>query len=335
MLFTFALLVSGINALTGLFYSKLPELIFFQYIWKDVYILLMLKQLWSMIHSTIPFTRAKYLYGCIYGMGTVGAVTGSLVPSFFASYAGSEQILLLSLPVYLLLMFTYIKAYKRSGISDSNFEKDLSEDPRPKEALALIKRSPVLIAVLLLVIFMQISVGLIEYRFNVHLELNILDKDLRTEYWGRIVGIINIFSLAFQFIGAVLVVKTIGLRRSHFLVPTLLCLSVLSSLVYPAFAMISFSYIFLKAIDFSLFGVTREMLYAPLQLDAKYRAKAIIDVFAYRTSKAVVSVALLMMQALAGSYLLELTEYVSIFVLFAWLTTVVYLFRRKEVFAEL
>lgn len=334
MLLSFASLAILVNVLTGLFYNRVPQLIFFQYIWKDIYVLLMLKQLWSMIHSTIPSTRAKYLYGCIYGMGTIGAISGSMVPSFFASTIGSEKILLLTLPAYFLLMISYTMAYRRSGVNSTNFEKDLSEDPRPKEALSLIKRSPVLIAVLLLVIFMQISVGLMEYRFNAHLEINILDPDLRTAYWGRIVGLLNIFSLIFQFVGALLVVKTIGLRKSHYLVPTVLCLSALGSLVHPVFGMITFSYIFLKSIDFSLFGVIREMLYVPLQLDAKYRAKAIIDVFAYRTSKAVVSVVLLTLQAVAGSFLLELTGYISVAVFLGWLLTVAILFKKREAFAE-
>lgn len=335
MLLTFASLAILVNALTGFFYKTIPQIIFFQYIWKDIYVLLMLKQLWSMIHSTIPSTRAKYLYGCIYGMGTIGAISGSMIPSFFASSLGSEKILLFTLPVYLFLMFIYTMAYRRSGVNRTDFRKDLSDDPRPKEALSLIKRSPVLIGILLLVVFMQISVGLMEYRFNAHLEMNILDTDLRTAYWGRIVGLLNIFSLVFQFLGALLVVKTIGLRKSHYLVPTLLCISAIGSLVHPVFGMITFSYIFLKSIDFSLFGVIREMLYVPLKLDEKYRAKAIIDVFAYRTSKAVVSVVLLSVQAVAGSYLLELTGYISIAVFIGWLLTIGMLFKRREAFSEI
>jgi len=81
---TFALVTVAINLLSGLLYHQCPKFIFFQYMWKDIYVLLMLKQLWSMIHSTIPAERAKYLYGAIYGMGTIGAVSGSLVPSLFA-----------------------------------------------------------------------------------------------------------------------------------------------------------------------------------------------------------------------------------------------------------
>lgn len=335
ILWTFAIGTALINGLSGWLYSYAPKLIFFQYAWKDIYVLLMLKQLWSMIHSTIPATRAKYLYGCIYGIGTVGAIGGSLIPGFLATQIGSEKILLLTLPIYAILLFSYTMAFNRSGVNAATFQKDLSPDPRPREAISLIRRSPALIAVLLLVIFMQMSAGLMEYQFNAHLELNILEKDLRTAYCGKLVGIINSLSLVFQFIGGFLMIRTLGLRGSHFLVPTLLCSSALFSIAFPTFAILSFSYVFLKAVDFSLFGVIREMLYVPLQLDAKFRAKAIIDVFAYRTSKALVSVGLLLLQMVAGSYFLQLTGYISIAVFAAWLLTVAILFRKQTQLASI
>jgi AAA family ATP:ADP antiporter len=178
---------------------------------------------------------------------------------------------------------------------------------------------------------MQASVALMEYQFNAHLELNILEKDLRTAYCGQLVGIVNSLSLAFQFFGGFLMIRTLGLRGSHFLIPVLLCSSALCSLALPTFAMISFSYVFLKAIDFSLFGVIREMLYVPLQLDAKFRAKAIIDVFAYRTSKAFISIVFLVLQTLIAShYLLKITSFISIAVFLGWLTTVALLFRKRN-----
>lgn len=325
-----ALSTIAINALAGLFYPYFPELIFLQYAWKDIYILLMFKQLWSMIHCTIPAARAKYLYGCMYGMGAVGALLGSLIPGFLASFFGSEKILFFTLPLYLFLIFSYRMAFKRSGVKEASFEQDLTPNPRPREAFSLIRRSSVLIAALLLVIFMQVSTGLMEYRFNAHLELNILEKDLRTAYCGQLAGIGNILNLVFQFIGGFLMIRMLGLRGSHFLIPILLCGSALFSMAFPSFAVISCSYVFLKAIDFSIFGVIREMLYVPLQLDAKFRAKAIIDVFAYRTSKAFVSLGLLLLQVVVGSYLLPLTSYLSIAVFIAWLATVAILFRTRE-----
>jgi AAA family ATP:ADP antiporter len=319
-LFSLAGATLVINALTAIFPS---ELIFFQYAWKDIYVLLMLKQLWSMIHSTIPSDRAKLLYGLIYGTGTLGAISGSLIPGFLAPLIGSSNILFFTTPLYLLLAFLYSQAYKRSGAIDFS-----PPDPRPREALSLIRRTPTLIAVLLLVIFMQVSAGLMEYQFNAHLELNIPDQDLRTAYCGKLVGLINGLSLFFQFVGGFLLVRTLGLRGSHFLVPILLGLSALCSLTFPGFAILSLSYVLLKAVDFSLFGVIREMLYVPLQLDAKFRAKAIIDVFAYRTSKALVSFGLLFLQLIVAGSLLQWAQYISIAVFIAWIGTVLFLFYR-------
>lgn len=328
MLISFALLTIFINTLSGIYYSYFPQLIFFQYAWKDIYVLLMLKQLWSMIHGTIPAKRANYLYGCIYGMGTVGAVGGSLIPSLFAVSLGSERILFFTLPIYLLLIFVYKTAFDLSGIQQSTFSQDLTPNPSPSEALSLIRRSPLLIGALILVVLMQVSTALMEYQFNAHLELNILEKDLRTAYCGRLGGYVNLLSLGFQFVGSFLMIRFLGVRKSHLFIPLLLGSSALFSRLVPGFGILSGSYVLIKAVDFSLFGVIREMLYVPLRLDEKFRAKAIIDVFAHRTSKALISFGLLALQAIAGTYLLSITSLFSLIIFFVWIAVVLLLFRK-------
>lgn len=318
----------SINLFCGFFLSYFPWFIFVHFAWKDIYILLMFKQLWSMIHSTIAAARAKYLYGIIFSMGTFGSILGSFVPGFFAVSLGSEKLFFFTLPIYILLIFAYRNAFQRSRVPKEEFAQNLTVNPKPSEGFALIKRNRFLAAVLFLVIFMQISVGLIEYQFNHHLELTILGKDLRTAYCGRLIGYMNMLSAFFQVIGGFLIVQTLGLRGSHFLIPIILLTSALFSWAIPTFALISFSYVFLKAVDFSLFSVVREMLYIPLQMDEKFRAKAIIDVFAYRTSKAFVSVFILILQFFAATHVAQLASYLSIAVFIGWLGIVAILFKR-------
>jgi ATP/ADP translocase len=201
-------------------------------------------------------------------------------------------------------------------------------DPRPREGFALIRRSPFLTAVLLLVIFMQVSVGLMDYQFNAHLEMNIFEKDLRTEYVGRMVGLTNALSLGLQFLGGFLMVHIFGVRGSHLFLPLMLLGNAIMAFMMPSFLIISFAYIFIKSIDFSLFGVVREMLYIPLKMDEKFRAKAIIDVFAYRSSKALVSVCILALQFFLGTEILGMTSAVSVAICLGWIGVVVFLFQR-------
>lgn len=323
MLYSVAASAIGINLFCAFFLKFFPSFIFFHYAWKEVYVLLMFKQFWSMVHATVAPSRAKYLYGVIFGMGTLGSIVGSLIPGFFASVLGSEQLFLFTLPIYLFLIFSYTKAFQLSTLPNS-----LQQEEKPKGGFSLIRNNRFLVAVLLLVVLMQVSVGLMEYQFNAKLEFNILDKDLRTEYCGKLNGVTNILSTAFQWIGGFLMVHALGLRGSHFFIPLILLISALFCWIIPSFALFSFAYVLIKSIDYSLFGVVREMLYIPLQLDEKYRAKAIIDVFAYRTSKALVSLVVLVLQAIAGAALLPLLNLTAIAVFVAWILVVLLLLRK-------
>lgn len=324
--------VAVIHLLCAFFLPDLPWLSFFQFAWKDIYILLMFKQFWSMVHSTVQPARAKYLYGVIFGMGALGGIAGNAIPSFFAPDFGSEKLFLFTLPVYFLLFFFYRKALSLSAIPQEEFAAHLTPN---LTGFSLIRRSSFLTALLALVVCMQISVALIEYQFSAHLEANILDKDLRTAYCGQLFGLANILSGVLQFGGGFLMVHFLGVRGSHFFVPLMLLANALFSLAIQSFSVISFAFVFLKAVDYSLFGVVREMLYIPLPLDEKFRAKAVIDVFAYRTSKAVVSLFILLLQIEVGAYLLSVTHFLSVAVLIGWIGVAVWMFRKRIPLAEL
>lgn len=325
MFYAMATIVIAVHLFLYFFLKNFPAFIFFQYAWKEVYVLLMFKQLWSMIHSTIQPARAKYLYGLIFGMGTLGAVVGNAIPGFSASYLGSEKLFLFTLPLYLFMMASFAKAFHLSEVEEGALRKE----PRLcREGFALVLRNRTLIAALLLVILMQVSVAIAEYQFNAHLELNIADKDLRTEYYGRLMGLMNLISIALQLLGSFLIISFLGLQRTHLLIPLILLGNALLFSFLPTFAIVSFVFIFLKAIDFSLFGVIREMLFLPLTVDEKYRAKAVIDVFAWRSCKALVSLVVLLLQSLLGAMLLPALSYASITIFLIWILVVVLLVRK-------
>ena len=327
MLISMASAAMGVSLLCALLLPLFPQLVFFHFIWKDIYILFMFKQLWSLIHVTIAPNRSKYLYGIIFGMGMLGSIVGSAISGFFAKSMGSENLFFLTLPIYALLILSYRKAMTYSPIATVSFEKEIQE---PKEGISLILRNRLLFSILMLVVFMQISVGLAEYQFNTYVELNIFEKDLRTEYCGRIFGLTSLVSLALQFIGSFLLVHLIGVKRSHLLIPLILLANGIAAVLIPSFALITFSFVLVKMFDFSLFGVVKEMLYIPLKLDEKFRAKAIIDVFAYRSSKALVSLAILGLQIFATATILKVVSFVSVLFFAAWLFFVYFFLRPEE-----
>ena len=315
-----------INLLSGLFVERFPPLSFLLYIWKDLYVLLMFQQVWSLIHTKIDLKKAKYLYGIIFGVSGVGAVFGSLFPGFLAIKIGSEPLLFMTLPLYLLIIFSYdqmLKKLGKRGIEGLKFH-DI------QGGVALIRCSTTLKFILLIVVLMQLSSTIMDYQFNMFLKERYPFQDERTEFYGRLWGIINLMKLSIQFFATFLLLKVLGLRRSHFVVPSILLGNAILNLMQPAFGVITYSFSMIKSFDYSIFNIIKEMLYIPLKTSEKFKAKAIIDVFAYRSAKALASFFVLGMEFLLPGRLPFAYSYGPLALFMFWIFALFFYFRKKE-----
>ncbi len=304
-------IVSTINILTAIFALDIPLLAFLQFICKDIYILLMFKQLWSLVHHSMDTAKAKYLYGLLFGVGSFGSTLGGLFPSFFAVNIGSNKLFYFTLPIYLAISYSYYLTYSRSG--------GVAFTSEEKGSFSLIKKSRLLPYILLLVIAMQISIAFIDYQFHVLLQKNIPTLDLRTQYCGRAFTFINFLAMTCQVFGSYLFIHFLGLKNIHRLIPFVLIANVLLFLLFPTFGVISYAFIMIKTIDFSFFGVAKEMLYTPLSTEEKFQGKAIIDIFASRTAKAFASFLLLFCQFLLHDHTITLVSYLAIGIYALWI----------------
>ncbi len=314
MFLIIASLVIGVNAIGPLLLKTWSLFPFVFYCWKEIYVLLMFQQLWSVIHSMIKFDRAKYLYGLFFAVGGLGGIVGSFLPGFLAVKLGSENFLYMGIPFYCALVASFLILLTHSHDSVKN--KWEVKKGSIQEGVKLIVKSRTLIFILLLVVFMQLTSTILYYQINQTVETTILDKDLRTEFFGKILGLTNVITVALQCLGSFLLVHFIGLRLSHFCIPCILCVNALGCLVFPFFSMFSYAYVTIKAFDFSVFGILKEMLYIPLSKEEKFQAKAFIDVFAYRSSKALASFLILAFQFIQAPF--SALSWISAIVCLIW-----------------
>lgn len=276
--------------------SKISFLPFIFYIWKDVYVLLMFQQLWSVIHSTMKIENAKYLYGFLFGIGALGAFSGSFIPGFCAVKMGSESLLYFTLPLYFLLSLFYFGLLRYSNYVKKVFSEKTKKGASLPAGFKLIFSSKLLTAILLITAFMQITATITDFQFQNFLESAYPDKDIRTALFGKVACLGNIFTMFFQFIGTYLLIHFFGLQKSHLIVPVFLGINAVSLLFFPVLGVVTYSFLMIKCFDFSVFSVIKEMLYIPLRIEEKFQAKALIDVFITRASKAIASFFILFMQ---------------------------------------
>jgi len=318
-----------ISVVSALYVACCSPLSFLLYIWKDIYVLLMFQQLWSVIHTQIEMKRAKYLYGILFGVSGCGAVFGSMVPGFLAMRIGSESLLFMTVPLYLLFIRFYY-----SMLNQGNFLNHCDiETPchhRISQGIQLIRSSIFLKFILLIVILMQLSATIMEFQFNTFLHIKLPLQDMRTQFYGRLWATVNTCKLCMQFFATFLLVQFLGLRRSHFVVPGVLFINSALSLLKPTFSVITYSFGVIKTFDYSIFNIIKEMLYIPLKIEEKFKAKAIIDVFAYRSAKSISAFFVIGMQYLYPSrvpYIFSLGPFV-IFII--WIAAISLLTRDES-----
>ncbi|MDN3506412.1 MAG: Npt1/Npt2 family nucleotide transporter [Simkaniaceae bacterium] len=319
------LVVMASNLFIAFFLEMVPGLSFVFYMWKEVYVLLMFQLVWSVIHSNVNLKKAKYLYGIFYGIGGLGSMLGVSFPGFFAVAYGSENLLFLTMPIYLLLLGVYWKMCSFCQGDVPNTERE--EHGGFLHGLKLIKGSRFLVFALLIVVFMQMITAVVDFQFNDVLERFFPDRDTRTEYSARVLGAMHTITVAMQFIGTYVIIKWMGFRNAHYFVPAALAVFAGLLAVFPVFPIASLMFVSCKCLDFSVFGVVKEMLYVPLKPDEKFRAKAVIDVFAYRTSKAFASLLIILVTSLVSTNMLS---WLSILIAFAWILSVSYGMREYQ-----
>lgn len=113
------------------------------------------------------------------------------------------------------------------------------------------------------------------------------------------------------------------------LLPVLLLGSSASIVLLPGIASLIMGFASIKVFDYSLFNLLKEMLYVPLSPYEKKNAKAVVDIFAYRSSKGIASFLVIGLQTFFASSVIALCCW-SVLVLFgSWILLSIFYFRSS------
>ena len=117
------------------------------------------------------------------------------------------------------------------------------------------------------------------------MEIEIVNADERTAFYGSFYAALNTAALLLQFLAVPLILRFVPLRTAHLGIPALHLLTCAVLTIKPSLRSGSIAFLLFKALDYSIFRAGKEIFYIPLSFDARYRVKQIIDTFGYRTAK--------------------------------------------------
>ncbi len=268
-----------------------PIAVFALYLWKDIYIVVLIETFWAQANSVVPETGAKRIYGWFCILGSLGGMAGNLVAGFLATTQGlgGTNMVLVYVAVLLLVTARMCKEVSRKAGEQRRKHK---APPSFRAGFDVLKNSRMLWLLMGLIATSQVVITLIDYQMNVALEVHYPQTDARTAVIGRIYAAIDLLAIGLQAAtGPIL--RLLGVSAVLLAIPSLLGVAVAGFAVLPRFALMATSKVASKAFDYSLFRAAKEILYIPLSHEERTQGKALVDMCSYRVAKGACSLLLL------------------------------------------
>ncbi|MES2504687.1 MAG: Npt1/Npt2 family nucleotide transporter [Myxococcota bacterium] len=267
---------------------RLPGSVYMLYVWREVYMVLLVEIFWSLADTLFNLKSARRSYGLVLAIGSIGGFSNLMV-GVLADHFGTSMALLGVVPCLgTCALLTWV-------FSKNLLVKPVVVDAQKRavglKALSVVKNSHYLLPLLFLIAIVQISVSLIDLQWNTFLEATYTDTDVRTGIIGKIHTVDNVLAAFLQFFAGY-IIKLLGMGGVFVGIPVFLSVFVCSFIGSPRFMGAAILKISSKMFDYSLFRASKEMLYIPLSHAEKTQGKALIDILVYRIAKS--SAALLM-----------------------------------------
>lgn len=295
-------------------------------IFKEIYIIVLLEQVWAFFDTVVKMKNAKLLSGFLLGLSSLGSVIGGTFVSQYAKPWGSESLVLITgitlIPAVLGLgkSYSYYSVDEITSHKEKKAKKAVKEDSEEHSSgFQLLKKYPQLLIILALVILSQFVASTTYLRLQGMVSDTIANTDDQTAYFGSYYTYLNVCSSILQLFLSPIIFKALPLMAIQVGLPLINIGAAVVVLMYPSLSTIFFASIIFKTLDYSLFKSAKEMIYVPLTYDVKYKTKQVIDVFGYRAGKGIVSLLITIPKKVYGAP-------DSIFTIFALVSSIIWVF---------
>ncbi|MCE9600426.1 MAG: MFS transporter [Spirochaetia bacterium] len=268
--------------------SGLSAGIFF--VWLSLFNLLAVSLFWSKMGDVFSESNAKRMYGLISAGGTLGALAGPGITTILARSIGVANLLGISAAL-LAIATACIYVLK----SDRNNSRPIGGSILSGVQLAF--GLPLRRIAVLVICYSTIST-LMYVTWLDEVSNTISDSGARTSYFASWDLLTNLLALGIQTLVTARLARGAGFKITLIIVPFIILLSLMvlgvSSIlpftplqgVVSVMTLLAIAQTINRAGDYSLMKPAREMIYATVDAERRYKAKSFIDTAVYRACDA-------------------------------------------------
>jgi len=258
------------------------------YWWFSVVNLFMVSVFWSLMVDLFTANQASRLLPAIAGGGSLGAIAGPLVATFFVKGLGVSGVLLLAaagLVVVIVLVSQVIREKRR--LQDANEESQASSmDHKLRgsflDGFRVLFTSSYQVNQALFILFMT-WISTIGYFLQTDLVAKAFtDVASRTQALADIDLAVNICSAIVSIFGLSRMILRFGVTGSLILNPILMAISFVLMVFSPTLLMLQAMQALRRVTQYAVARPSREICFTVVEQENRYKTKNIIDVVVYR-----------------------------------------------------
>ena len=263
------------------------------YVWFSVFNLFATMLFWALMADRFSLEQSKRLFGAIAVGGTLGAIFGPWLASLLARPLGTPSLLLVAAG-FLLLALGAVWQLTRLRMNRPETIQGGRDDLRPLaghvviggsawEGFQAVFRSPYLLAICAYVLILAVMATLVYFtRLQMVAALG-TNLDMRTATFARIDMITQAATLVLQAVVTGQLMKRVGVSVTLALLPITAALGFIGlAIIGSLAALIAFEATF-RAVQRGIMRPARETLFTVIPRADRYKAKAFIDTFVYRS----------------------------------------------------
>lgn len=264
------------------------------YVWLSVFNLFAVSLAWSVLTDVLVPGQAKRTFALIASGASIGGLTGPILGAVLVGPIGHAGLLVLS--ALLLLASAVAAAWLHRWRDENPLPTDVDDSAtsrrkplggNPFAGATETLKSPYLLGITAFVLLLA-SINTFLYFEQARLVAEYFpDRTTQTQVFGTIDAVVQGLSLLIQAVITGHVAKRLGVGPLLLLVPIAITVGFLALALAPTFAVFVVVMVIRRVGEYALVRPGREMLYAVIPTEQKYKAKNFIDTVVYRGGDAV------------------------------------------------
>ncbi len=259
------------------------------YVWISVYNLFVVSVAWSLMADVFDAPQARRLFAFIAAGASVGGLAGPAASALLVGTMGSFGLMLLAalLLAVAVALKHYLMAWREvAGAGRPDAER--AENPRrpvagnPFSGLTRVLGSRYLLGIAVFVLLLTAASTFLYFEQARLVAELFPDRAEQVRVFGAIDFVVQAGALLSQLFITGHIAQRLGVRVLLAVVPGLVCLGFLGLALAPTFAVLAAVMIVRRIGEYAFVRPGREMLFAPLDAESKYKAKNFIDTVVYR-----------------------------------------------------